>query len=81
MHGFGTVSSAARFCRGHDELRNLLRAIIGADRPGQMILADPTASGQTDEVYLFMLVVYFVIGSAITLGAPQIEARLRRSAH
>ena len=46
-----------------------------------MILADPTASGQTGEVYLFMLVVYFVIGSAITLGAPQIEARLRRSAH
>ena len=26
MRGFGAVSSAARFCRAHDELRNLLRA-------------------------------------------------------
>jgi putative transposase len=25
MHGFGSVASASRFCRGHDELRNFLR--------------------------------------------------------
>jgi general L-amino acid transport system permease protein len=48
-------------------------------RAGQMILADPTASGQTNEVYLFMFVVYFGIGSSITFGARRIEARLHRS--
>ena len=25
MHGFGSVASASRFCRGHDQLRNFLR--------------------------------------------------------
>jgi general L-amino acid transport system permease protein len=48
-------------------------------RAGQMILADPTASNQTNEVYLFMFAVYFVIGSAITFAARRIEVRLHRS--
>src|SRR6267154_5884456 len=32
MKGFGSVSSAARFCRCHDELRNLLCPRSGPDR-------------------------------------------------
>ena len=37
MHGFGSVASAGRFCRGHDELRNFLRA---RSFPYQHISAD-----------------------------------------
>lgn len=48
-------------------------------RAGQLILADPTASNQTNEVYLFMFVVYFVIGSAITFGSRRMEAHMHRS--
>src|ERR1700722_4449759 len=32
MKGFGNVSSAARFCRSHDELRDLLRPHSTRDR-------------------------------------------------
>jgi general L-amino acid transport system permease protein len=48
-------------------------------RVGQMILADPSASNQTNEVYIFMFAVYFTIGSAITFGARRLERVLHRS--
>ncbi|UVK50450.1 amino acid ABC transporter permease [Mesorhizobium sp. AR02] len=48
-------------------------------RAGQMVLADPAASNQTSEIYLFMFAVYFVIGSAITFGARRIETHMQRS--
>ncbi|MER9677648.1 amino acid ABC transporter permease [Mesorhizobium sp. M0208] len=48
-------------------------------RAGQLILADPNASGQTNEVYVFMFTVYFVIGSAITFGSRRMEAHMNRS--
>ena len=47
-------------------------------RAGQMILADPRFSGRTYEVYAFMFVVYFAIGSAITYAARRLEAHLSR---
>ena len=47
-------------------------------RAGQMILADPRYSGRTYEVYAFMFIVYFAIGSAITYGARRLEAHLGR---
>ena len=47
-------------------------------RAGQMILADPRYSGRTYEVYAFMFVVYFAIGSTITYGARRLEAHLGR---
>ncbi|RWM11718.1 MAG: amino acid ABC transporter permease [Mesorhizobium sp.] len=48
-------------------------------RAGQLILVDPAASSQTNEVYLFMFAVYFVIGSAITFGSRRMEAHMHRS--
>ncbi|UVK48042.1 amino acid ABC transporter permease (plasmid) [Mesorhizobium sp. AR07] len=48
-------------------------------RAGQLILVDPAASSQTNEVYLFMFAVYFVIGSAITFGARRMESHMHRS--
>jgi len=47
-------------------------------RAGQMILADPRSGGRTYEVYAFMFVVYFAIGSAITYAARKLEAHLSR---
>ncbi len=47
-------------------------------RAGQMILADPRSGGRTYEVYAFMFVVYFAIGSAITCAARKLEAHLSR---
>ena len=49
-------------------------------RAGQMILADPRYSDRTYEVYAFMFVVYFAIGSAITYAARRLEAHLSRGA-
>ncbi|MER9134348.1 amino acid ABC transporter permease [Mesorhizobium sp. M0768] len=48
-------------------------------RAGQMVLADPAASNQTNEIYLFLFAVYFVVGSAITFGARRMEAHMHRS--
>lgn len=45
-------------------------------RAGQMILANPQNSGRIDEVYVFMFVVYFGIGSMITFASRKLEAHL-----
>lgn len=47
-------------------------------RAGQMILANPQNSGRVYEVYVFMFVVYFAIGSTITYASRRLEAHLGR---
>lgn len=47
-------------------------------RAGQMILANPQHSSQVYEVYTFMFVLYFLIGSAITYASRRLEAHLGR---
>jgi general L-amino acid transport system permease protein len=47
-------------------------------RSGQMILADPQNGGNTYEVYVFLFVVYFIVGSLITFVARQLEFRMAR---
>lgn len=42
-------------------------------RAGQMVLANPQNSGQTYEVYVFLFIVYFAIGSIITFMARRLE--------
>ncbi|NKK74847.1 ABC transporter permease subunit [Rhizobium leguminosarum bv. viciae] len=49
-------------------------------RAGQMILANPQNSGQTYEIYVFLFVVYFAIGSVITLMARRLELHLGKGA-
>lgn len=45
-------------------------------RAGQMVLANPQNSGQTYEIYVFLFVVYFAIGSIITFMARRLERYL-----
>lgn len=47
-------------------------------RAGQMILANPQNSGRVYEIYVFMFVVYFAIGSTITYASRRLEAHLGR---
>jgi general L-amino acid transport system permease protein len=47
-------------------------------RTGEMVLASPQFSNRTYEVYVFMLLVYFAIGSVLTLVARGLEHRLAR---
>jgi general L-amino acid transport system permease protein len=49
-------------------------------RAGQMILVNPAYSHATYEVYAFLFVVYFAIGSFITFTARRLEAQLARGA-
>ncbi|WLE01001.1 amino acid ABC transporter permease (plasmid) [Agrobacterium leguminum] len=50
-------------------------------RAGQMILANPQNSGQTYEIYVFLFVVYFAIGSIITFMARRLEKHLGKGAN
>lgn len=45
-------------------------------RAGQMILANPENSGRTYEIYVFLFLVYFAVGSVITFQARRLERRL-----
>jgi general L-amino acid transport system permease protein len=45
-------------------------------RTGEMVLASPGYSSRTYEVYVFMLVVYFAIGSVLTFVARGLERHL-----
>ena len=45
-------------------------------RAGQMILANPENSGRTYEIYVFLFVVYFAVGSVITFQARRLEQKL-----
>ncbi|MER8465959.1 amino acid ABC transporter permease [Mesorhizobium sp. M1409] len=47
-------------------------------RAGQMILANPEYSNRTYEVYAFLFLTYFLIGSVITFVARKLEAHLAR---
>ena len=47
-------------------------------RAGQMVLANPQNSGQTYEVYAFLFVTYFAIGSIITFLARRLESHFRK---
>ncbi|MFO1140734.1 MAG: amino acid ABC transporter permease [Paracoccus sp. (in: a-proteobacteria)] len=49
-------------------------------RAGQMILANPENSGRTYEVYVFMFLVYFAVGSVITFQARRLEHKLSKGA-
>ncbi|MGR9466351.1 amino acid ABC transporter permease [Rhizobium leguminosarum] len=49
-------------------------------RAGQMILANPQNSGQTYEIYVFLFVAYFTIGSVITFMARRLEQHLGKGA-
>ena len=48
-------------------------------RAGQMILINPQYNDRSQEVYVFLLVTYFIIGSLITFAARRLEAKLARS--
>ncbi|MGV1768255.1 amino acid ABC transporter permease [Rhizobium rhizogenes] len=50
-------------------------------RAGQMVLANPQNSGQTYEVYAFLFVSYFAIGSVITFMARRLESHLGKGSH
>lgn len=45
-------------------------------RAGQMILANPENSGRTYEIYVFLFLVYFAVGSVITFQARRLERKL-----
>ncbi len=47
-------------------------------RAGQMILANPQYGDRTYEVYSFLFVTYFLVGSVITFVARKLEAHLAR---
>jgi general L-amino acid transport system permease protein len=47
-------------------------------RAGQMILANPAYSDRTYEVYSFLFLTYFLVGSVITFVARKLEAHLAR---
>jgi general L-amino acid transport system permease protein len=47
-------------------------------RAGQMILANPQYSDRTYEIYSFLFVTYFLVGSLITFSARKLEAHLAR---
>ena len=47
-------------------------------RAGQMILANPQYGDRTYEVYSFLFVAYFLVGSLITFVARKLEAHLAR---
>lgn len=47
-------------------------------RAGQMILANPQFGDRTYEVYGFLFVVYFLIGSLITFAARKLELHLAK---
>ncbi|WP_395450065.1 amino acid ABC transporter permease [Aminobacter sp. UC22_36] len=47
-------------------------------RAGQMILANPAYSDRTYEVYSFLFLTYFLVGSVITFLARKLEAHLAR---
>ena len=47
-------------------------------RTGEMVLASPRYSNRTYEVYVFMFVVYFVIGSVLTFVARGLERHLAK---
>lgn len=48
-------------------------------RAGQMILANPQYGDRTYEVYSFLFVTYFLVGSLITFAARKLEVHLARS--
>lgn len=47
-------------------------------RAGQMILANPQSSDRIYEIYLFLFIAYFLIGSLITFAARKLELHLAR---
>lgn len=47
-------------------------------RAGQMVLANPQYSDRTYEVYTFLFVTYFLIGSLITFAARKLELHLAK---
>jgi general L-amino acid transport system permease protein len=47
-------------------------------RTGEMVLASPSYSNRTYEVYAFMLATYFVIGSVLTIVARGLEHHLAK---
>ncbi|SED16759.1 amino acid ABC transporter permease [Rhodobacter sp. 24-YEA-8] len=47
-------------------------------RAGQMILANPENSARTYEVYVFLFLVYFAVGSVITFQARRLETKLSK---
>lgn len=48
-------------------------------RAGQMILANPQYGDRTYEIYGFLFMIYFLIGSLITLTARKLEHRLAQN--
>lgn len=50
-------------------------------RAGQMILANPENSGRTYEIYVFLFLAYFAVGSMITFQARRLEQKLGKGAH
>jgi general L-amino acid transport system permease protein len=49
-------------------------------RAGQMVLANPQYSDRTYEIYIFLFVTYFLIGSLITFAARKLELHLAKGA-
>ena len=49
-------------------------------RAGQMILANTENSDRTYEIYVFLFLVYFVVGSVITFQARKLEQKLSKGA-
>lgn len=49
-------------------------------RAGQMILANPENSARTYEIYVFLFLVYFAVGSVITFQARRLEQKLSKGA-
>lgn len=47
-------------------------------RAGQMILANPENSGRTYEIYVFLFLTYFAVGSLITFQARRLEQKLSK---
>jgi general L-amino acid transport system permease protein len=47
-------------------------------RAGQMVLANPQYSDRTYEIYIFLFVTYFMIGSLITFAARKLELHLAK---
>ena len=47
-------------------------------RAGQMILANPQYGDRTYEIYSFLFVTYFLIGSLITFAARKLEVHLAK---
>ncbi len=50
-------------------------------RAGQMILANPENSARTYEIYVFMFLTYFAVGSIITFQARRLEQKLNKGAN